>query len=321
MRAGVYVFDCHVMDVAVIGTAGAVKVNLWHGVPLKQIGRDIALADHPSARVHRGKWLTRVVTRLRAPQLVERYDFVLATSSTTAARFASAFGVRPDQIITAGYPRTDPLLSDGGAPRHCLPEEEQLLEEFRSHSRERRRILLYMPTFRDWNNNAGRIIPVDWAALDATLEACGGVLYCKLHPNDQARLPDHSGLSRIRMVPSAVDPYAILAQTDALITDYSSVFFDYLVLDRPIVFYPYDLNEYQQLSRSLYDPYDQVTPGPKAYTPVELDRLVAQLLSEYGGLRSRWRMERERVRLLAHEYAGGSSERLLTCLLDRLDMR
>ena len=103
-------------------------------------------------------------------------------------------------------------------------------------------------------------------SLDQALEANRGVLYCKLHPGDRAGLPDLSQLSCIRILPSNADPYPLLRHTHALISDYSSIFFDYLLLDRPLVFYPYDLEAYRTRSRGLYDDYHHVTPGPKAST-------------------------------------------------------
>jgi CDP-glycerol glycerophosphotransferase (TagB/SpsB family) len=179
-------------------------------------------------------------------------------------------------------------------------------------------VLFYMPTFRDWRNNADRVIPIDWKALDALLLAHGGALFCKLHPNDQARLPDLAGLSRVHLVPSTVDPYPVLRHTDALISDYSSIFFDYLLLDRPLVFYPYDLEDYRKYSRALYDDYDTVTPGPKAYDVDGLQRTLTALLSSYDQHASRYAAERAAVRNRFYEYVDdGASSRLFDALRNR----
>lgn len=319
LRAGVYLIDCRVMDISSIASSGATVVNLWHGVPLKKIEGDIDQRDHPCVRARRGPLPVRLAYRLLRPQLAEPYDLVLATSAVTATRFQSAFGISPEQIITAGYPRNDPLFTEAGSFKYLLPEERDIIEEIRSHTGRGRRVLLYMPTFRDWNNNADRTIPIDWAELDAALEAGGGVLYCKLHPSDQARLPSLDGSKCIHLVPSGLDVYPALRYTDALITDYSSIFFDYLLLDRPIVFYAYDLEEYQKFSRTLYDAYGEVTPGPKAYSAQGLRELVAELLDDYPGMADRWRGDRARVRGRAHEFADGrSAERFVAALFERL---
>jgi len=227
--------------------------------------------------------------------------------------------VPPDGLITTGYPRTDPLLAGDTQPRFLTREEHAVVRELQEHARAGRRVLLYMPTFRDWNNAADRRIPIDWVTLDASLERHRGVLYCKLHPSDQTCLPPMDGIRNVHVLPSAIDVYPLLGHTHALISDYSSIFFDYLLLDRPILFYPYDLDEYQRLSRTLYDPYDQVTPGLKAYTPEELERQVVRLLSRYDEVAASGRAPRAAVRERFFEFHDDrASERLLSVLLTRV---
>jgi CDP-glycerol glycerophosphotransferase (TagB/SpsB family) len=280
LRAGVYLLDCRLSDVHAMASRGALKVNLWHGVPLKKIERDIDQADHTINLAVRGTWFQRLYYKVRRPELTERYDSILATSDEIAHRFSGAFGVERERIIVAGYPRTDGLLAKTPSP--FLPAAERaIVAEFEEHARAGRRVLFYMPTFRDWGNTSDRVIPIDWERLNHALSAHGGVLYCKLHPNDRAGLPDLSALTSIRFLPSSVDPYPLLRHTHALISDYSSIFFDYLLLDRPVVFYPYDLDAYRTRSRGLYDDYEGVTPGPKAYDSAELERLLTGLLSSY----------------------------------------
>jgi CDP-glycerol glycerophosphotransferase (TagB/SpsB family) len=295
LRAGVYLVDCRLSDVHAMASRGALKVNLWHGVPLKKIERDIDQPDHTINRAVRGTLLQRLILKIRRPELTERYDAILATSEATAERFAGAFGVAREHVIVAGYPRTDDLLTTSPSP--FLPADERgIVEELRAHERAGRRVLFYMPTFRDWGNTADRIIPIDWERLDRALAANSGVLYCKLHPGDRANLPDVSHLSRIRLLSSSVDPYPLLRHTHALISDYSSIFFDYLLLDRPVVFYPYDLDAYRTKSRGLYDDYDSVTPGPKAYDAEGLEMLLTDLLSSYDHYRIEHAAARAAVR-------------------------
>jgi CDP-glycerol glycerophosphotransferase (TagB/SpsB family) len=318
LRAGVYIFDCRVMDVSSVASSGAVKVNLWHGVPLKMIERDIAQSNNALAQANHGSPLVRAANKVLRPQLSERYDYILGTSRATCERFAGAFGVPTSQVINGGYPRTDVLLSREENPRFRMPEEERVIEQCRAYRREGTRVLLYMPTFRDWRNDTDRVIPIDWAALDTLLQQHGGALFCKLHPNDQARLPDLAGLSRVHLIPSSVDPYPILRHTDALMSDYSSIFFDYLLLDRPVVFYPYDLDDYRKYSRALYDDYDTVTPGPKAYDAAGMQRVLTSLLSSYDEQAQRHAAERATVRSRFYEHVDdGASARLFDALRDR----
>ena len=318
LRAGVYIFDCRVMDVSSVASSGALKVNLWHGVPLKMIERDIPQSGNALAQANHGSPLVRAANKVLRPQLSEKYDYILGTSRATCERLAGAFGVTTSQMINGGYPRTDVLLSRDDVGRFTMPEEERVIEQCRAYAREGTRVMLYMPTFRDWRNDADRVIPIDWRALDRMLQQHGGALFCKLHPNDQARLPDLAGLSRVHLIPSSVDPYPILRHTDALISDYSSIFFDYLLLDRPLVFYPYDLDDYRRFSRALYDEYDTVTPGPKAYDAAGLQRTLVSLLSSYDAQASEYAAERDRVRGRFFEHVDDrASQRLFEALRHR----
>lgn len=318
LRAGVYIFDCRVMDVSSVASSGAVKVNLWHGVPLKMIERDIPQSNNALAQANHGSPLVRAANKLLRPQLSERYDYILGTSPATCDRFAGAFGVPRSQVLGGGYPRTDVLLKRDDDSRFRMPEEERVIEQCRAYAREGTRVMLYMPTFRDWRNDADRVIPIDWAALDQALQTHGGALFCKLHPNDQARLPDLAGLSRVHLIPSSVDPYPILRHVDALISDYSSIFFDYLLLDRPLVFYPYDLDDYRKYSRALYDDYDTVTPGPKAYDAAGLQRVLTSLLSAYEAQANEYAEEREAVRSRFYDHVDdNASARLFDALCER----
>jgi CDP-glycerol glycerophosphotransferase (TagB/SpsB family) len=318
LRAGVYIFDCRVMDVSSVASSGAVKVNLWHGVPLKMIERDIPQANNALAQANHGSPLVKAANKVLRPQLSEKYDYILGTSRATCERFAKAFGVERQQVLDGGYPRTDVLLSRDDDARFRMPEEERVIEQCRAYARDGVRVMLYMPTFRDWRNDADRVIPIDWKALDAALQAHGGALFCKLHPNDQARVPDLSAMRRIHLIPSSVDPYPILKHTDALISDYSSIFFDYLLLDRPLVFYPYDLDDYRKYSRALYDDYDSVTPGPKATDAAGLQRTLTTLLSSYDEQARRYAAEREAVRSRFYEHVDDrASARLFDALRER----
>ena len=78
-----------------------------------------------------------------------------------------------------------------------------------------------------------------------------------------------------------------LWSADIMITDYSSCYIDYLLLDRPMVFFNYDMEHYLENDRTLYFEYDSVTPGPKCKTRDELTEILVQLLSGKDGYKSK----------------------------------
>jgi CDP-glycerol glycerophosphotransferase (TagB/SpsB family) len=315
LRAGVYVFDSRIGDINRVAVGRARTVNLWHGVPLKRIEADITNATHPIRRAHASRGLRRLAWRFARPEFFERYDRLVAPSSGVAECFASAFRMQTQQVVVAPYPRADGLWSQGS--RADGPGSARLAGDGGMR-------LLYAPTFRDAGNSASQGIPVDWTHLEGLLSAHRATLLVKLHPVDRRLAPEPSAFRAIRFVPADDDVYTALSTADALVTDYSSIYFDFLLVDRPIVFYAYDLDTYTASSRSLYFPYDQMTPGPVATDYQSLAARISELLADYAGFSTRWAAERARVRALIHRYTDPPfSERTAAVLRDtlRLDAR
>ncbi|HCF38358.1 MAG TPA: hypothetical protein DER56_04685, partial [Thermosipho africanus] len=77
-------------------------------------------------------------------------------------------------------------------------------------------------------------------------------------------------------LPSEADVYTFLNLLDILMTDYSSIYFDFLLWNRPIIFFPYDLEYYRDEDRGLIFDYEDFTPGPKVYTLDSLHALLSQ---------------------------------------------
>lgn len=102
-----------------------------------------------------------------------------------------------------------------------------------------------------------------------------------------------SGYSNIAdITDKSMDIQELLMDTDLLITDYSSTYIDYLLLDRPMVFYDFDYQDYLRTDREMYYDYDEVTPGYKAET---FGQLLDELDLIFQG-EDQWREERRRVR-------------------------
>jgi len=99
----------------------------------------------------------------------------------------------------------------------------------------------------------------------------------------------------------AVDIYPVLDRIDILITDYSSIYFDWLLLDKPVVFFIPDYDEYTSASRELYDEYEALTAGPKVKSTKELlDRLQAVESVKF-------KMMREKIRRMIWQTEEGSA--------------
>jgi CDP-glycerol glycerophosphotransferase (TagB/SpsB family) len=83
-----------------------------------------------------------------------------------------------------------------------------------------------------------------------------------MHFYDMSRI-SFDNQSNIKFIRESMDPYELLLESTILITDYSSIYFDFLLTQRPIIFTPFDIEEYQKKDREFYYNYEDVTPGPK----------------------------------------------------------
>jgi len=226
-------------------------VQLWHGTPLKKLGID---KENSTINNKNGTatLLAKLIRRVFFPQSNNNYSIFIASSKETGRLLESAYGhwMKPDAIKITGYPRNDALhgkFSAGVTKRG-----------------------IYLPTFRDWDRNGETLFNsygFDAKKMDVALSKMDVKLDMKLHP--ETALPEHvlSVLNNSQSITfvNYSDIYEHLGKYDFIITDYSSIYFDYLILDRPIIFAPFDLKQYVS-GRGLYFNYHDVTPGIKAYS-------------------------------------------------------
>lgn len=265
--------------------------NLWHGIPLKTIGMEQRNLSP----------ITRAYYRYF---FADNYTGVLTTSHHLTALMSRSFLVEPERIRIWGQPRCDCLFEETdarkifnnifGKTNHAVPDFEKAI--------------LYAPTFRDHGET--RLFPFPEfeesgngrEQLEAFLEEHRLFLCIRMHLYDQTSYGwlakmDHSG-SRIRFLNEdrAEDVMEVLGCFDLLITDYSSIYLDFLLTDHPIVFLPYDRSEYLA-DRGLNFDYDQVTPGPKPESFAEFCHLLGSLVAGEDP----WMEERQRVKRFFYE--------------------
>ena len=107
----------------------------------------------------------------------------------------------------------------------------------------------------------------------------------------------------------AKDVYPLMALSDLLITDYSSIFFDFLLLDRPILFFAYDLENYLSNDRNMYFDYDSMTPGAKCHSYDELEFQLEHIVN--NGCQDQYADMRIKVRCYTHDHVNNKSSRRL----------
>lgn len=270
LRAGFYFFDCFSKDVNFWLSRGAQKVNLWSGVPLKTFERDI---DKPGTRYYRlfhGTLPERVILSALMPWHVVRPDMLIASSPETRRIISSAFDVPVDRIDVTGLPRNDSLS-------HPVPEDvlSGLPESFLEAMEEDRKIIVYLPTFRD---NGGEFMNFDWQRLDDMLVRDNGHLFIKFHPMDKTTI--ECGFRRITVLPTAVDAYSLLPCADGMISDFSSLVWDYLLLRRPLMYFVPDLDEFVSKNRSLNFDVRKVAVGPVCFSFDDLYAAIGDVVTD-----------------------------------------
>ncbi len=265
---------------------GAKIVQLWHGVGFKKIGfveAETSLDLPPERRAY-----------LR--EMYSGYDAVVSTSPFyTEHLFKTSFGAR--EIWETGYPRNDALF------RKCTKNDlvgcDVQTYSRLSTLRKKFRTCLYAPTFRDDGGDPFQHGALRWDELSLFLQREGIVFFLKLHTFSKKY--DIENLKNVVVVPGDSDIYPMLPLFDCMITDYSSIYMDYLLLQRPVVFFPYDRKDYETRLRQFQFDYDDMTPGPKCLNQDELLRALRAALDDPAPFRE----QRTSIRDMAFSHHDG----------------
>jgi len=247
LKAGLIIYDMSYKDVNYLFTSGAVHFNLWHGIPLKKIG-----SFTKSSVIQKKSLLDFVNSRFTIN------EYILATSVFTQNILKEAFEVQVENCIIATYPR-NLYLED------LIKIEEKHDHYLQSVLKENKKIVLYLPTFRD-KSKVKFFGEENVNIINQHLEQIsnsGYVIVTKMHFAETLYHQTGISVENVINLPSDYDIYPMLKYADVLITDYSSVYFDYLTLNREIIFFPYDLEYYKNEDRGLLFDYDEFTPGEK----------------------------------------------------------
>jgi CDP-glycerol glycerophosphotransferase (TagB/SpsB family) len=268
-RAGVYIVNDSTSDVHFSFSGGARIFNLWHGVGLKNVryGAHVGLGAELKARAR------NPVSRIRAMRRFEKPDWILSTSPEMSKEFfARCFDLPTEQAPPLGYPRLDPVL-DAELKRSALSFDDYSILEKDGAAKKH---ILYAPTLREKAKSVFSSALPNLKRLSAALEKQNALLFLKLHPKMAVNDSDRQPLpSNIRLLSPFLDIHPVLHNFDALITDYSSLFFDYIFArSEGMVLYPYDFGQYTAQERDLAWDYDAATVGVRAN---DFDQLCAAI--------------------------------------------
>ena len=228
--------------------AGQIYLQTWHGTPLKRLGRDIAQNNLTKS------YLDTMDREAKA------WDYLISPNAFCTEIFPTCFGYA-GQILETGYPRNDKLTN-------ATEDERKRIRESIGVSDPSVTVVMYAPTWRDYSRTATG----NWQSvfyLDENLELPEGFkLIYRGHSNTHEAHKD-GGSERfidVTRYPNITDLYLA---ADVLITDYSSVMFDYTVTGKPIIFMTPDLERYRA-ERGFYFDFETEAPGPILNTQEEV---------------------------------------------------
>jgi CDP-glycerol glycerophosphotransferase len=209
------------------------------------------------------------------------WDFLLSQSESCTRFLCSAFRYSGD-VMEVGYPRNDILVSEAG---------QDVRARVRAHFGipEDAKVVLYAPTWRD-NLRVGRVFTkvlyLDPAEVVSSVE--NSYLLVRGHYNSVGAPEDRTVSERVLDVTRYPDIADLYLAADVLVTDYSSVFFDFALTDKPMVFLAPDLEAYRDDNRGFYLDYHETVPGPICLTTGEVvDAIRAP--DRYAETRARFR--------------------------------
>jgi len=237
------------------------KIQVWHGSGMKTIG---LLKPEIINLNFIAKFALKVIGNY------PYYDLLMLNSKLQENTRAKAF--RYKELLINGLPRNDVFFKDNIDP-YLVGIDAGVYKKCMQHKNEGSKIIVYCPTHR---------IPTDkFLSLKDTLDIerlnqfakdNKLIFVFKYHSKTvEEHTYDLSGQSNILEYDKISDIYPLLGKCDLMITDYSSIFVDYLLLDKPVIFFPFDYSHYVNSERALQFDYEEVTPGKKCFTYDELE--------------------------------------------------
>ncbi|WP_412990233.1 CDP-glycerol glycerophosphotransferase family protein [Pediococcus siamensis] len=223
-------------------------VQTWHGTPLKKLGIDIAQVEIPG--------ISTAAYHANFQKEAHRWDYLIAPNAYSEQIFRRAFDFQ-NTFIRSGYPRNDILYHQNNSANIQLLKQHLL-------GQSNTKVILYAPTWRDddfiYKGRYRFDLPFSLTKFFKAVSS-DTILIIRPHYLVKDKINIHGFEDRVKIM-ADTDINQLYLISDLLITDYSSVMFDYSNLQRPMLFFPYDLDHYANELRGFYFDYLKECPGP-----------------------------------------------------------
>jgi CDP-glycerol glycerophosphotransferase len=246
-RASFWIFNAR-MPIWLKKNKQTTYFQTWHGTPLKKLGLDIENVSIPGA--------TNNSYKKDFIKESSRWDFLVAPNDYSKAIFKRAFQFQ-NEFLEVGYPRNDYLVKYGNSDKHKKLLKGKIL------GKNNGKVILYAPTWRDdyyiSKGNYKFEMAFQLKEIFSVLDE-EDILIIRPHYLVEDSINIEGFEDRV-LVTTTEDINYLYIISDFLITDYSSVMFDFAELGKPMLFYPYDLNHYENNLRGFYIDYMKELPG------------------------------------------------------------
>ena len=244
-----------------------VYVQCWHGTPLKRLGYDLETSENAIDSI--------ADIRKKYAMDAEKFNYILSPSGFASEKFTSAWNLKEtkmeDKVMEIGYPRNDFLINHTQEDIRMIKEKLEIPED--------KKVILYAPTWRENQHLPGEgyqfQLPADFKRWREVLGEEYVVLF-RAHYFISNSFDFEAFQGFVYDVSQMDDINPLYLAADVLITDYSSVFFDYANLRRPILFFMYDYEQYKHEMRDFY--FDiHMLPGPVLMNQEEVLKTLKNL--------------------------------------------
>lgn len=280
------------------------KIQMWHGIGLKKKG---LLLD--SEREFNNSLKGKLHNAIRGKQII--YDLFTSSSEFFIREsFSKAF--KSKHFLASGNARNDLLFREKYDKYDLLGADEitiSRLEELRNAGY---KIVLYAPTFRDTGGDAISEGVLRLKDLALFAEEHKIIFVFKFH-SYTTNVDEKRKYDTIIYYDNSKDIQPLLSLTDILITDYSSVYMDYLLINKSIIFFPFDHDKYIQKDRQLIFDYEWITPGAKCYSQDDLQEKVLDCIEQKDSFSTK----REEIKNIAFKYTDGQASKRIWDFIEK----
>lgn len=258
-------------------TGGIYYVNLWHGASVKRVRWQAP--DDYIRRFHlknKEEMRTSFRFKMLMYQVLFRTPELCLAPSTIEAEdfFAEMMDIPLENCIVGVYPRSRLLIEGKDAAMEFIKKHEPIETlDFVKELEQYTKTYIYMPTWRNDGTNFIEEALINWEQLNDVLLQKNELFVLKLHPFTQMDVSVPSKYSNIVVYPSASDIYTVLPFIDCLITDYSSIYTDFLMMNKEIILFVFDYDKYVKSSYDLEN-YDYYFVGKRAESFTKLLNII-----------------------------------------------